>query len=55
MPSYWLLKSEPDEYSYDDLEKEGQAAWDGVRNPKALKNMRSFAALMPISKQEINT
>ena len=28
----WLMKSEPDVYSWDDLEKEGQAEWDGVRN-----------------------
>ncbi|UCF21385.1 MAG: EVE domain-containing protein [Gemmatimonadota bacterium] len=41
MPKYWLLKSEPEEYSYEDLEREGQARWDGVRNPQALKHMRA--------------
>jgi predicted RNA-binding protein with PUA-like domain len=38
--AYWLLKSEPNDYSYDDLEREGQAVWDGVKNPLALKHMR---------------
>ncbi len=36
----WLLKSEPGEYSWNDLEKKGKDIWDGVRNPGALKNMR---------------
>jgi predicted RNA-binding protein with PUA-like domain len=40
--SYWLLKSEPGDYSYDDLEKEGRAVWDGVKNPVALKHMRQM-------------
>lgn len=40
MSRYWLLKSEPGEYSFDDLEREGRAVWDGVRNPVALKHMR---------------
>jgi predicted RNA-binding protein with PUA-like domain len=35
----WLLKTEPGEYSYDDLEREGRGRWDGVRNPAALKNL----------------
>ncbi|MCX8111588.1 MAG: EVE domain-containing protein [Bacteroidia bacterium] len=41
--SYWLLKSEPEEYSYADLMREGKAVWDGVRNPQAqgfLRQMR---------------
>ena len=38
--AYWLLKSEPSDYSYADLEKDGRARWDGVRNAVALKNMR---------------
>lgn len=38
--NYWLLKSEPDEYSYADLEREGKAVWNGVNNGLALKNMR---------------
>ncbi len=40
----WLLKTEPTEYSYADLEKQGRATWDGVTNPVALKNMRSMKA-----------
>jgi predicted RNA-binding protein with PUA-like domain len=40
----WLLKTEPSAYSYDDLEKEGPAVWDGVTNPVALKNLRAMKA-----------
>jgi predicted RNA-binding protein with PUA-like domain len=39
--SKWLLKSEPDEFSFSDLEREKRAVWDGVRNALALKHMRS--------------
>ena len=38
----WLLKTEPSTYSYDDLEREGRAAWDGVKNPVALANLRKM-------------
>lgn len=37
----WLLKTEPTTYSYDDLERDGRAVWDGVANPVALKNLRA--------------
>lgn len=37
----WLLKTEPSEYSFDDLEREGRARWDGVTNPVALRNLRA--------------
>ncbi|MGD2154415.1 MAG: EVE domain-containing protein [Gemmatimonadales bacterium] len=40
MPAYWLLKSEPADYSFQDLEREGRAIWDGVENSLALKHMR---------------
>jgi predicted RNA-binding protein with PUA-like domain len=40
----WLLKTEPGSYSYDDLEREGRAVWDGVTNPVALKNLRAMKA-----------
>jgi len=40
---YWLMKSEPDVYSIDDLERDGSTHWDGVRNYKARNNMRSMA------------
>ena len=38
----WLLKTEPSTYAYDDLEREGRAAWDGVKNPAALANLRKM-------------
>jgi predicted RNA-binding protein with PUA-like domain len=38
----WLLKTEPGEYSWDDLEREGRARWDGVTNPVALRNLRAM-------------
>ena len=40
--SYWILKTEPTAYSYDRLEKEKTAVWDGVANPVALKNLRNM-------------
>lgn len=40
--SYWVLKTEPTAYSYDRLEREKTAVWDGVANPVALKNLRSM-------------
>ena len=36
----WLFKSEPDDYSYADLERDGRTVWDGVKNNWALKNLR---------------
>ena len=38
----WLLKTEPGDYAYDDLEREGRARWDGVRNPAAQRNLRAM-------------
>ena len=38
----YLLKTEPSEYSFADLQGEGTTMWDGVSNPVALKNMRSM-------------
>jgi predicted RNA-binding protein with PUA-like domain len=43
MASYWLLKTEPGEYSYADLERDQRAEWDGVTNPTAQRNMRQIA------------
>ncbi|MFN0121569.1 MAG: EVE domain-containing protein [Blastocatellia bacterium] len=40
MPRHWLFKTEPDTYSYDDLEREQKTIWDGVTNNLALKNLR---------------
>ena len=41
---FWLLKTEPTVYSYDDLVAKNRDVWDGVANPAALKNMRSMTA-----------
>ncbi|PYQ48181.1 MAG: EVE domain-containing protein [Acidobacteria bacterium] len=38
----WLLKTEPSTYSYQDLERDRRATWDGVSNPVALKNLRAM-------------
>jgi predicted RNA-binding protein with PUA-like domain len=43
MPMAWLVKTEPGTYSYDDLEREGRAVWDGVTNPAAVKNLGAMA------------
>lgn len=39
---YWLMKSEPDVFSYDDLVAKGKAEWDGVRNHSAQLNMKAM-------------
>lgn len=39
-PCYWLMKSEPNEYSIDDLRRDGRTSWDGVRNYQARNFMR---------------
>lgn len=41
-PRTWLLKSEPDTYSIDDLEREGVGRWDGVRNFSARNLLRAM-------------
>jgi predicted RNA-binding protein with PUA-like domain len=38
----WLLKTEPGEFSYDDLERDSRSRWDGVRNPVALRHLREM-------------
>ena len=40
--SYWLMKSEPDAYSWDDLVAEGEGTWDGVRNYRARNNLAAM-------------
>lgn len=37
---YWLFKSEPESYSIDDLKRDGQTFWDGVRNYQARNTLR---------------
>jgi len=39
---YWLMKSEPNAYSWDDLVAEKETIWDGVRNHRASNNMRAM-------------
>ncbi len=39
---YWLVKSEPSAYSWDDLVREGEDLWDGVRNHQARNNLNSM-------------
>jgi predicted RNA-binding protein with PUA-like domain len=40
----YLLKTEPSEYSFADLEREKETIWDGVSNPVALKHLRAMQA-----------
>lgn len=40
--AYWLLKSEPGEWSWEDQCKAGTAQWDGVRNHQAANNMKAM-------------
>lgn len=42
MPNYWILKSEPEVFSYADLEKNGWTHWDGVRNFQARNNLQAM-------------
>lgn len=39
---HWLMKSEPDVFSWDDLVAKGKAEWDGVRNHQAQLNMKAM-------------
>jgi predicted RNA-binding protein with PUA-like domain len=39
----WLFKQEPTEYSFADLMRDGETAWEGVRNPLALRHLRTAA------------
>jgi predicted RNA-binding protein with PUA-like domain len=43
MKNYWLVKSEPDSYSWSDLVKDGLTSWTGVRNYTARNNLRAMA------------
>lgn len=42
MTNYWLVKQEPTSYSFDTLEKENTAVWDGVHNNLALKHINNM-------------
>ena len=39
MQAYWLLKTEPGEYAWEDMLKDRKVTWDGIRAPAALKNL----------------
>ena len=41
--AFWLLKSEPDEFSLNDLQRLGEGRWDGVRNYQARNFLRAMA------------
>ncbi|MFB3066252.1 MAG: EVE domain-containing protein [Planctomycetota bacterium] len=38
----WLVKTEPDDYSFDDLVRDGRTRWDGIKNALALKHLRQM-------------
>ncbi|HET7107163.1 MAG TPA: EVE domain-containing protein [Candidatus Acidoferrum sp.] len=44
MANYYLLKTEPSEYSFADLVKDRESAWDGVKNTTAVMHMRAMKA-----------
>lgn len=39
--AFWLLKTEPGDYSFADLERDGATVWDGIANNAALKHLRA--------------
>ena len=41
---FWLLKTEPSEYSFEDLVREKRTVWEGVRNPLAVRHLASMKA-----------
>lgn len=42
MPNFWILKTEPSAYSFNDLATAKTAVWDGVKNPVALRHLREM-------------
>jgi predicted RNA-binding protein with PUA-like domain len=42
--AFWLMKSEPGSYSWDDLVREGGTEWDGVRNPAARLHLKAMVS-----------
>jgi predicted RNA-binding protein with PUA-like domain len=42
MARRWLLKTEPSDYPYADLERDGRAVWDGIASPLAQKHLRAI-------------
>ncbi|MCE3235964.1 MAG: hypothetical protein K0Q50_2144 [Vampirovibrio sp.] len=39
---YWMMKTEPGEFSFEDLVRDGKTVWDGVRNYQARNNMKAM-------------
>ena len=48
MVSAYLLKTEPSEYSFADLQRDAVTVWDGVSNPVALRNLREMTPGTPL-------
>ncbi len=44
MPSHYLLKTEPTEYSFANLQRDKETVWDGVHNPVALRNLSQMTS-----------
>jgi predicted RNA-binding protein with PUA-like domain len=42
--AYFLFKTEPDAYSFDDFLRDKETVWDGVTNPTAVRNLREMPA-----------
>lgn len=42
MANYWLVKSEPGTYSFEDLQRDGRTVWDGVRNFAAAQHLKAM-------------
>ena len=42
MPSFWLVKSEPNKYAFSDLVRDGKTVWDGVRNNAAALHLKGM-------------
>ncbi len=40
--AYWLLKTEPEDYAFEDLVRDRKTAWTGVKNPQAQANLRTM-------------
>jgi predicted RNA-binding protein with PUA-like domain len=42
VPQYWILKTEPSEFAFGDLQRAGRTRWDGISNALALKHLRTM-------------
>ncbi len=40
--NYWMVKTEPSDYSWEEFVKDGETVWDGVRNYQARNNLRAM-------------